>query len=855
MAHASAAAAAVGATGGLSFSQRRPYRSNLEEEPEHALWRLGRQRGRRGSDQLLNAAMSRWGTLAVRWGLPVAFFVLALCVRGLALRAASLGYVLWMYDLNGIAASAGVGDSYVQSIGLVLDDSLAALLGGRPGEAGWFEAVVLLLLPLIWAVSVLHMRDLQLWTQTLLSGAVLVSLSALLASVTVLPDAASFRDCESRLGADTLTYYLGAAQGSNFGTALVEGLWLQAQDMWSFPTGGQTSCGEAMFSYSACTAVLFARSLYDVLRGPIVMGFENSESASRLAAVIQNISACLLLASVVLATMVLSIGRQQIYTAEAFIASIATLVLYGNPAIVIVSERWAKGSPQVTASNSTWQVAVRQESLLFDEADISMAPLCWMTDLFHLRARPCPVEEPSRIMKVAEEFRQKTEAFRSGIAQLAEEEREKELAIKAKDKEQEVMTIRKRDEFAAFLSRENEKLDAEAANAIVEAEEAFASERRAAAKREAVLNEELAARRAAAAAAVAAAKLEGLDDTPSVLANDEVEITVTVAGGGPSVALSVAPETKVKELTDMALTEFGRRGVLVGTSSASGSNGGENKGLFSLTDSGKRLCPDRAAAGLPKALILLRQFAAPDVSGSWLAENEAGGFLITLKQDSESGEVTGKSHFPGQKDGVVSGKVKDGYCRLSLGGSRGPVEHGSYKVRTGKGGQLLWDIEGEWSAIRTPPLADRGNATHLAGKWFWPLTGTVFMILQDKVGGKASGSITVPVKRWGRDRLNFDGYVNGNVLVLSIEGRAADGEPSKRSSALARVSADGLTVEGDGIAIPGESKGTFTWWRATDQADLHRKPVGEDTDDDASNASDACAADVERANPPCGQRV
>merc|ERR1719450_1523064 len=87
---------------------------------------------------------------------------------------------------------------------VLVDRGIEALAGSEAsGLLGFWTS----LLPLVWLVWILVVKDLRLWVHMLLTVSSLAVLKGFLSWATVVPDAAGWSSCHKRLGDDGLDYY------------------------------------------------------------------------------------------------------------------------------------------------------------------------------------------------------------------------------------------------------------------------------------------------------------------------------------------------------------------------------------------------------------------------------------------------------------------------------------------------------------------------------------------------------------------------------------------------------------------------------------------------------------------------
>jgi len=293
---------------------------------------------------------------------------------------------------------------------LTLDDALARVLEHRKKDGGWgaeFSVDLLTsLVSIFWLGWVVRTRDARLWTKTLLSAATLAALKGFLAWATVLPDASGWEGCQERLGADGLAYYRQlAAVGSSGG-----GLWQSLQDILLLELRGfwmmgraarQHICADTVFSAPTCFCVLFAASLYDAVRTSISTAtLEETMSTRRSTAAAL---AGTLLVLVVLVEFELMVSRPHHYTLDVVLAVALTLLVYGNPAVAVATERWiaqiGDSSPSSGLDDSCDAPCMLASEPLRDVGLIGILPccipFCAISGQYYLREEPsAPLRRP-----------------------------------------------------------------------------------------------------------------------------------------------------------------------------------------------------------------------------------------------------------------------------------------------------------------------------------------------------------------------------------------------------------------------------------------------------------------------------
>jgi len=225
------------------------------------------------------------------WVLPAVAFFVGLCLANAGVQAGTRSYVNMMVGTHAKGT---------------LDD--AAFHCSYP-LLGFLVSFLTALIPFVWCAVVLGLRDLRLWCRTLLSGALLATFKGILAWSTVLPDAEGWDVCQAKLG-DGLDYYRG-----------------QDWEVFSLLRVGSV-CGDTLFSWAVCYRTLFAVSLCE-------SSLQSSRSKSRGWLVS-------LLASLVSLDAVLTVANRYHYTADIIVGVLLALLVFGNPAIIVTAELWAK---------------------------------------------------------------------------------------------------------------------------------------------------------------------------------------------------------------------------------------------------------------------------------------------------------------------------------------------------------------------------------------------------------------------------------------------------------------------------------------------------------------------------------
>jgi len=253
-------------------------------------------------------------------------------------------------------------------------------------------------------------QNLKLWTRVMLSGAILAALKGLLAWGTVLPDAASWQGCRERLGEDGLAYYREVSDTQvglqGWITAWADITMLSIRSMWMMGgVGRHRTCADTVFSAPSCFCLLLIVSLFDMM----LAATEGMASAN-----LRKV-ATLVLGTLLLTDVILTLYSSHHYTLDITMAMPVTLLVYTNPVILVVSNRWADEwssalfftekagqapafsvPPREEATPSIYGAGLRaaenSSTPLHDVGQASVSPFCFpfccLGGLYHIRQQP-----------------------------------------------------------------------------------------------------------------------------------------------------------------------------------------------------------------------------------------------------------------------------------------------------------------------------------------------------------------------------------------------------------------------------------------------------------------------------------
>lgn len=307
-----------------------------------------------GGHQVERASLGRLPQSA-RWVAPAVVLLVALFAQNAGLYLGTRCYVKWMDELQRPSPSGAVTGSS-GSANVLLDVASVLPLPGHSLEllTHVLDAATSLV-PVLWFCLVTRTRDLRLWTQVMLSCALLALLKGFFAWSTVMPDAEGWEACRERLDKDGLKYYRRQLFGSSSSIdareidlpkALLDILLLEVRGLWLLGMERRGRfCGDSLFSSALCRAVLFSLSLWEAVRA------SSWKLQARTRFIVRTAARCIL-GAVILGNTVLPVLNRYHYSADVLLALLLALLVYSNPAIAIAVQRWAQGDPGAVAEGS-----------------------------------------------------------------------------------------------------------------------------------------------------------------------------------------------------------------------------------------------------------------------------------------------------------------------------------------------------------------------------------------------------------------------------------------------------------------------------------------------------------------------
>eukprot|EP00927_Polykrikos_kofoidii_P053613 TRINITY_DN48206_c0_g1_i1.p1 TRINITY_DN48206_c0_g1~~TRINITY_DN48206_c0_g1_i1.p1 ORF type:complete len:638 (+),score=106.47 TRINITY_DN48206_c0_g1_i1:286-2199(+) len=226
-----------------------------------------------------------------------------------------------------------------QPLSLVLPDSVGASFGGRHFDTSWFEVLCFALM-LSFLAIVVHVRDLRLWTRVMLTLSLCNMLKGMLTWSTVVPDIRGWDGCQKDLGQNLLQHYrtikteeisMLAAMWSDLGFEL-DSFWMYVASQ--FQRWSTLYCTESFFSAQLCSEVVLCLGLYEAF----CKASENFGGGERrrLKYIVGT-----LLAITILVDVSIKLLNSYAYTANLVVSVCVALLIYSNPAVALVTERWA----------------------------------------------------------------------------------------------------------------------------------------------------------------------------------------------------------------------------------------------------------------------------------------------------------------------------------------------------------------------------------------------------------------------------------------------------------------------------------------------------------------------------------
>mmetsp|Transcript_76569 Transcript_76569/g.236470 ORF Transcript_76569/g.236470 Transcript_76569/m.236470 type:complete len:619 (-) Transcript_76569:158-2014(-) len=288
---------------------------------------------------------------SVLWTVPALALLVGLFLQNVGLYLGTRCYVRWMDGLQRPSPDSTVATSVQTAV--LLDIATAMPYTGRSlGALTQCLDVVTNLLPVVWFGWVTRTRDLRLWTQILLSCALLGMFKGFLAWSTVMPDAEGWQACRERLQKDGLKYYRRQLFDSSTSIddhdidlpeALLDILLLEVRGLW-LPGVEQRGrfCGDSFFSTPLCRAVLFGLSLCEAIKA------SSRHLQARTQLIVRTTARCLC-GAVVLGNAVLSLLNRYQYSVEVAMALVLALLVYSNPAIAVAVQHWCQGAREAPA--------------------------------------------------------------------------------------------------------------------------------------------------------------------------------------------------------------------------------------------------------------------------------------------------------------------------------------------------------------------------------------------------------------------------------------------------------------------------------------------------------------------------
>eukprot|EP00929_Paragymnodinium_shiwhaense_P013338 TRINITY_DN1211_c1_g1_i2.p1 TRINITY_DN1211_c1_g1~~TRINITY_DN1211_c1_g1_i2.p1 ORF type:complete len:1355 (-),score=374.47 TRINITY_DN1211_c1_g1_i2:103-4167(-) len=285
----------------------------------------------------------------------------------------------WQGQIGSSVASGALQDAFSEMMGK--HDIPMSLLDT-------FSAVI----PLLFLTSSMFFGDLRAWTKCCLVASVLAVLKGFLAWATVVPDSIGWHGCQARLGPAGLAFFR-SSQGLNFQAELfgsvIDVVVMEIFGVrWRGRQWHPRFCADMMFSGHTYVCCVFAVGLYDLCRNQsadLRLGFRR----------LLHFTVGMLLLCVVLVDVTLMVANRFHYTMDVTVAAVLVMLLYSNPAIAILTERWASGADivedEVTVrpigQKGEYGVEVRDNmgSLLVPPCCF---PLCCVSGRYHLTDRP-----------------------------------------------------------------------------------------------------------------------------------------------------------------------------------------------------------------------------------------------------------------------------------------------------------------------------------------------------------------------------------------------------------------------------------------------------------------------------------
>lgn len=402
-----------------------------------------------------------------KWILPAALFLIALFLQSVGLYLATRRYARWVGKLmektsRGVEAMPRAFNSSslveihdaVTSPGelamklLQPKDIFAEMLGSGRGASQsdnvlkMFLDIVLGMMPALWVAAVVNARNLRLWTRTLLAAAVLATLRAALAALTLLPDPLGWEGCQEGLHSGALDHYQQAHQDGPAG--ILEGLkgvgliiLLWVQDLaFGMRLQSNLVCANSSLSGSCYLSALIASALYDLSRvwvRKLKPHFRN----------ISHVVFALVLTSLVLADALLDLAAGRQLTVSVALGYLLAVLLYQSPALALCTDRLllhslaplaaaqaangrpAPGSAEAQEEGNAAAVAPETSDVDDQSRDIGdvvvppcCVPFCWFHGRYFLYPRP------------ASELAQELRAQRQAQAELEQLQAEQEMATR-----------------------------------------------------------------------------------------------------------------------------------------------------------------------------------------------------------------------------------------------------------------------------------------------------------------------------------------------------------------------------------------------------------------------------------------
>lgn len=454
-------------------------------------------------DPAFAASRSKRGTLVVskvHWAGPVVLFLASCFGQNVVLSVTTRDYIRRMDELSWRStvvskpsAGTGPGANVTQSV-------VSAEEPSKIPMSRLFLELVTGFVPVIWMGWAVRTCDFGSWVRTLTCAALLVALKGLLAWATVVPEPGGWTTCQIRLGADGLSYYRELAAGRSVGPlgALIDTAYLTLRGVFTMGYPARHCfCGDTMFSTSVCLNVLFSMSLYEAVQSSTQWLAEPRDRKVRRAT-----GAVLFI--VVAANMVLAIGGEYHYVADVVSALILALLVYSNPAVALMVEKWmavaaqdtvVPNAPIVPESPDGAQALADTAEAVTVEVPPYCAPCCSFGGQYRLSK--VPLRTPHHMEPQEDAVRQQrqhlAEMGRTG-QDIARHERNLQEAI-----DRESAALRQREEersasvderVAELVAEEKRKLDAQMQQLLDEAEQRLALERRRSVKLEEVVAEE-----------------------------------------------------------------------------------------------------------------------------------------------------------------------------------------------------------------------------------------------------------------------------------------------------------------------------------------------------------------------------